>query len=564
MSGLQPWDISYTLPGPSLDNVPLDLDHSDMSAILSSEHGTMQQEDRPGPNDPQACQSEALPEDDLQLWSQENSSLEIELMRKRLETYFVVINPYYPCLNETQTLAQFENYLQMDEQEKLSFDSVQFVAMLHLISSLLAILEDSSSNSDDEIPGWTGFKRASHLLYHTAWLADGNLATIQTLIIKCTYLLYAEKYNATYDAVGQAVRLCFLIKLHTQSENDQYQSPFETHMRQRVFWALYCLERNVALVCGVPYLIRDSEIQVPLPSELDDQSLGNTEQVPDESPTYSFIPHLHCTSQWAQLSSQCWDHLFCASAKWPVDEDFIITMDARIEYLRNRVPQQLSWRKFAANKEHAGDSPPYMKRQAMILHLRCNHLRLQIRRENILTTEFRTRDVRNILDIATDSVDILHSFHFSPEFGLLSRYMCVTYITGALIAVGGVILGDKLDSSILIAATQTFRRAVDVLRSISVTLRLARSNLKKLERIIDATERIAQTHEVNLISDSLVTTFTSTQPRSSDTGLGDAGRLPDKDTTVPFDQGNIDDGPIRMMYTPAFDAHYWDSLILDL
>lgn len=284
-----------------------------------------------------------------------------------------------PCLNQSQIFSKLEHYVHMDDAERTSIDTIQFVALIHLILALLAILGDSAPAVDDRIPGWARFEQASHLLAHAMWLSDGNLTTIQTMVIKCTFLLYAEKFNSAYETIGQAVRLCYLTGLHNQKVDDDC-SPFESHMRQRIFWSVYCLERNVSQVCGVPYLIRDSEVCVPLPAALDDRALGVTEQVPEESSRTSCIPYLHITSKWASLSSQIWDQVFRVNAQRPVDEEFVVTMDARIENLRARLPSQLIWHQSMTEvtADNGGQDPmladgidtlPFVRRQAMIFHL---------------------------------------------------------------------------------------------------------------------------------------------------------------------------------------------------
>jgi len=66
------------------------------------------------------------------------------------------------------------------------------------------------------VPGWDDFCRAENILSHLTWLGNGNILTIQCLLIKARYLLYIEKADCAYDTMSRAVSLCFKLGLHDQ------------------------------------------------------------------------------------------------------------------------------------------------------------------------------------------------------------------------------------------------------------------------------------------------------------------------------------------------------------
>ncbi len=86
------------------------------------------------------------------------------------------------------------------------------------------------------------------------------------------YLMHADKSSAAYNAIGIACRLSFQFGLHNQPRWDQRCDPFSIHMRQRVFWTVYFVDRRIALSCGRPYGIRDSDIRVEKPAWLHDKA----------------------------------------------------------------------------------------------------------------------------------------------------------------------------------------------------------------------------------------------------------------------------------------------------
>ncbi len=81
--------------------------------------------------------------------------------------------------------------------------------------------------------------------------------------------MFADKPNAAYNTIGAAGRLCFQLGLHQQSSWRSH-TPFEIHMRQRIFWTLYFLDRSISLSCGRPYCIREADIDIEQPLYLSD------------------------------------------------------------------------------------------------------------------------------------------------------------------------------------------------------------------------------------------------------------------------------------------------------
>ena len=400
--------------------------------------------------------------------------------------------------------------------------------------------------------------------------------TLQTLIIKVLYLLYAQEHTATYTAISDAVRVCYLIGLHVQSLLDT--SPFELHMRQRIFWSLYCLERNVAQVCGMPHLLRDSEILVEMPVAFDDRFIGKTEHLPESSAETSPVPYLCHMVDWARLSCDIWDKVFCVSAKKPLDDDFLVVMDARLEHLRNILPPKLQWKARSANTGLQWTEPQYLHRQAMILHLvsapyitnfllnaelhalqRINHLRLQLRREDVLSDASRSRDVPVCLALAEDTIKVVHDFYSSTEILPLHRYSCATYLVGCIIALSSIILGGSGDENVTSKCQAAFGKALSVIRAIAPGVRAARAILSKLGRIIHSVEHVRQTSQQNdaegLDGPELV------ELSHGEADMSGSQTLPmitdHLDILSKFDQ--YDSGPLRMMFTPAFNTHYWDA-----
>ncbi|KAH0042214.1 hypothetical protein KCU78_g820, partial [Aureobasidium melanogenum] len=377
--------------------------------------------------------------------------------------YFDGLASHYPCLNEGQTVAQLQSYFaDQDSDVDPNVDTVQFVALIHLIEALQAIVEDDCTG-EDELPGWESVQQASHLLAHTTWLANGNLLTIQCLIIKGLYLLAAQEYHASYGVVGEAVRLCYLTGLHVQS-------------------------RKVSQSCRAPYFIRNCEIEVDLPACVDDKLIGGSEQLPDEDFDALGVPYLRSNVKWARLGGETWDKIFCVNANRPVDEEVIVTFDAKIENLRRRIPKKLQWTKDSLKVMLAQADSTRLAPLAMMLHLatqRANQLRLQLRQpENRLSSEFRNEDIGTSLALATDTTTIVHDFCFAMHMTNRDRFSCATYMQDAVKALANIILDSIVDENVFQDASASFNKALAVLQSLAPKFKAARRILEEFESLI--------------------------------------------------------------------------------
>jgi hypothetical protein len=73
--------------------------------------------------------------------------------------------------------------------------------------------------------------------------------------------MHVDKPSAAYNDIGLACRLCFQLGLHRRVDS----TPYWTHMRQRILWTVYLLDRRISLSCGRPYTMRDQEIDLDEP-----------------------------------------------------------------------------------------------------------------------------------------------------------------------------------------------------------------------------------------------------------------------------------------------------------
>lgn len=289
-----------------------------------------------------------------------------------LDLYFTRINPLYPCLNENSFRLQHEIFLAPDNCQMRAAERYQFAAQLNLMSAIVKILKADCPDSR-KVPGWQDFCRAEDIMYPLIWLGNGDVMTLQCLIMKAMYLLYMERAESSYETMGHAVRLCFQLGLHNESTWTTCTS-FEFTMRQRIFWSVLCLERHVAFNSGAPYLIRETDYKVGFPKPINDKWLYKDQPVPEETPDQSFVPYLIGAGKWSKLCSEIWDKMFGVNATEKGSLEFIASTDARILYAASTLPTCLRWRDMDEYCMERPNESAYLPRQRLILFM-ASHFR---------------------------------------------------------------------------------------------------------------------------------------------------------------------------------------------
>lgn len=292
-------------------------------------------------------------------------------MRRSVDTYFLHLNPLFPCLNENTFRQMFDNFLAGEGIHELTYaDRNQFIALLNLISAEVHMLNDESP-SDGSAPAWEMFCRAENILNPLTWLGNGNILTIQCLLAKARYLLYAEKPYAAYDTMGRVVRLCWQLGLQQQPSWTGLEE-FEVVLRQRVFWTALYMDRHIALIAGAPYLIRKSEVNVQLPPNMEDTLFLPGQPLPPLAPgRNSLHPHLLAATEWASLSSEVWDAVCGANAQTPTNPEVIASMDARIQFKQSQVQTTLQWSHWTLHEDGVDGPSQHTVRQSTIFNQAC-------------------------------------------------------------------------------------------------------------------------------------------------------------------------------------------------
>ncbi|KAH7303853.1 fungal-specific transcription factor domain-containing protein [Stachybotrys elegans] len=178
-------------------------------------------------------------------------------------SYMVHISTRWPVMHTP--------YIRQLHETRGSLTDVYEIAALHLVYAI--------GGRFLETAGQTGqFHSDQHcekamLQLDAIVRMHAGLRSIQILILLSLYNLRSPRGPGAWKFAGLAMRQCIEMGLHRQTH---MKWPLIDEMRRRVFWTCYCLDRQVSIILGRPFSISDRDIDVELPTDID-------EDIEDES-----------------------------------------------------------------------------------------------------------------------------------------------------------------------------------------------------------------------------------------------------------------------------------------
>jgi Fungal specific transcription factor domain/Fungal Zn(2)-Cys(6) binuclear cluster domain len=410
---------------------------------------------------------------------------------RSLDLFFANVHPHYPCMNESHVRAQSAAFAANDTTYLTKSNSVQIAALLNYIMAVMSILSDTSTK-DEFLPGWQEFTLADKLLSHTTWLERANILTVQTLLVKTLYFMYAGFLNSAYDTMGTTVRLLFQLGLHNEPSWGEDCKYSDRTYQRRVFWSVFCMNHNVAQTRGLPELLRESDIDVGLPQCIDDRMLYPDCPALPEMPHTSPIPYLLEVIKLTRLSSEVWEAIFGARAKKPVPQEATAVMDAKIVELSRQTPASLRWPPPGRAQHVYGGGPHYIQQQGFVLHLRMRYLRMLLWRAEMISLTYSNKTAQLCVDVAAEIVEAVEASQFLWTSNPCQRHAYLHHLTGALIPMICIIVRQDNGEDLTVPATNLLNKSLKIINSFSHQSFLARRVVQQLGRPVKAARDIIE------------------------------------------------------------------------
>ncbi|KAI1268422.1 fungal-specific transcription factor domain-containing protein [Xylariaceae sp. FL1019] len=122
----------------------------------------------------------------------------------------------------------------------------------------------TSDRGEKKVPGTQFFLTAVSLFREE--YEEPDIDYIQTLLLLSFYSHALNRKNTAYTYAGLALRLSVTLGLHRNITYDANFRPIEIENRRRVWWTVYCFDRMCSSKLGHVPMIRDQDIDAPLPS----------------------------------------------------------------------------------------------------------------------------------------------------------------------------------------------------------------------------------------------------------------------------------------------------------
>jgi hypothetical protein len=385
-----------------------------------------------------------------------------------LEFFFADINPCHSCINEADFRSKARK---LTSSRAIGGADIWFLALNYIIFACADILKETDTQSQGtRSPGWSWYQIADDLIGTRKMGGAGDIQLIQFLIYEAFYLMHADKPNAAYNTIGLACRRCFQLGLHQSPRDNLCTEAYMLHIRQRILWTVYFVDRRISLSCGKPYGMRDADISIQLPQFLDDANVHPDQPLPATDPAASSIPYLHSTTAFSKLAGEVWDRLFAAGAPQP-DEEVVVVLDAKIKHwLDSTYPHlQLLPSRSPSTRRHL--------RQHTLIVTRFNHLRLLLRRRTMVSLEYDGVTGRLCGELASRIVDQISLHKDEVAEASSFRFHMAVSLGGAVLVLATLMIRD-LSSIALQDARASFRSAfengVAMLNQLSQCLTLAK------------------------------------------------------------------------------------------
>ncbi|THH33707.1 hypothetical protein EUX98_g391 [Antrodiella citrinella] len=200
---------------------------------------------------------------------------ERDLADKMVDAYFSRFHFLMPVIDKPSFMRQYAHIMDNTNDTHLVRSQTPFIALICAVFACGSKLVDDprlsrGENLDDAGMGMVYYERA--LILHYISHASMEVEHVQCLLVMSSFLCSVNCLPQAWLLVGQAVRTAQDIGLH-RSPRRLLISPIEKETRRKVWWGCYTLDRMLALALGRPLGIADSDCDIELPVDVDDENL---------------------------------------------------------------------------------------------------------------------------------------------------------------------------------------------------------------------------------------------------------------------------------------------------
>ncbi|KAJ3542299.1 hypothetical protein NM208_g4176 [Fusarium decemcellulare] len=114
-------------------------------------------------------------------------------------------------------------------------------------------------------PGWRFYRISRRLLSDV--VSTCSMTSIQACVLQGTFLVSTSAHDTAYNVLGLGMRMAVNMGMHRAVGADDLH-PQVRELRNRLWWTLYTLERQLTFQLGRPLMLDDDEIDASFPVDL--------------------------------------------------------------------------------------------------------------------------------------------------------------------------------------------------------------------------------------------------------------------------------------------------------
>ncbi|WDK19873.1 fungal specific transcription factor domain-containing protein [Colletotrichum graminicola] len=220
-----------------------------------------------------------------------------EHARQLAESYFDAINCQFPILHQPTFMNLLNQvYDSGIETDRGATGIFQVFMVLALGSAVL------SRRLRARLPGESYCLSA--MQHFDRLSVDSSIPGLQCLLLLTIFTMHSPSMRLNVWYLNyQCIAAVLDLGLQRDINTDSGISLLEQEMRTRIFWVVFSLDRMIATMMGRPIGLRDEACDLRLPQDIDDASLQNFEQQPQNAPPGRMAFSIHLF-RLAKLNSE--------------------------------------------------------------------------------------------------------------------------------------------------------------------------------------------------------------------------------------------------------------------
>jgi hypothetical protein len=178
------------------------------------------------------------------------------LIQNYLENIFVLM----PFFSETDLMSSV-SAVYHDSGRHAKPSDHWFVHMVLAISSAAASQSKGDGNDQAAL-----HHAAAAIAHAEAVLHPGSISGIQAILLLVQFSMLEPEYFRSWDLIGMASRVMVDLGLHVEPSPETKMNKAILDMRRKVFYCVYCLDRNISTAYGRAFSFTDDSAAVSLPA----------------------------------------------------------------------------------------------------------------------------------------------------------------------------------------------------------------------------------------------------------------------------------------------------------